>query len=353
MRRVACLVPILTLAWSAPLAAQSAPDPTAPLVASGCTGCHSLDGAPNQGPTFQGLYGSHRGVYRDGERVTVVADDDYLRRSIATPDLEIADGYDPGFMPHVSRDDAEFDALVAALAAVPSSTTPASGTWWPLCLGLFLFVFGHLALSSAPLRGPIVARIGEKGFSGLYSLVAFAGVGLVVWGYPLASYYLIFEPPTWTRWIPNLIVPIAFVLMVAGFTTPGPTSVGQADRAGAGPRGIHRITRHPALWGFALWGLAHVPPNADLKSSLLFLGVAFLAFAGMVHIDLRRAARPDDHAWEQYEKQTSVFPFVAIAAGRTSLVWKEIGIWRVLAGLLAWAAMLHLHRLVIGVSALP
>lgn len=330
-----------------------AQDATEPLRTHGCVGCHSLDGAQNQGPTFQGLAGSSRGVLRDGERVTVVADEAYLRRAIETPNAEIADGFDPGFMPTFDLEGAEVDALVTAVQAVPADGAPTSpGTWIPLALGLVLFVLGHLALSSAPLRGPLVARMGEAKFQGLYSLVAAVGLGLIVWGYLLAPYVILFEPPTWTRWIPNVVVPLAYVLLVLGFTTPSPTIAGMADKAAEGPKGIQRITRHPALWGFALWGLAHIPPNGDLRSTLVFVSIAFLGLAGMVHIDLRRAATGSE-AWERYEQQTSVFPFVAIVAGRQKLALGELGWWRILIGVLAWAAMLHLHRWLIGVSPLP
>jgi uncharacterized membrane protein len=330
-----------------------AQDAMAPLRDHGCVGCHSLDGAPGQGPSFVGLHGTHRGVYRAGERVTVVADDAYLRRSIEEPDAEIAEDFEAGFMPRLELDDAEVEALVAAIAAVPAEASPPMYTWWPLAIGLFLFVIGHLALSSDPLRGPLVTRLGEGGFQGLYSLVAFVALGLIVWGYTLAPYVSIFEPPTWARWIPNVVMPIAYTFLVVGYTTPSPTMAGMADRAGAGPKGIHRITRHPALWGFALWGLAHVPANGELKSSLVFLGVAFLSFAGMVHIDLRRAAHPDDEAWDHFEQQTSIFPFAAIAAGRQKLALGELGLWRIALGLVGWGAMLAIHRWVIGVSPLP
>jgi uncharacterized membrane protein/cytochrome c551/c552 len=341
------------LALAALLTARAeAQDLTAPLREQGCTSCHSLDGSENQGPSLQGLAGSHRGVYRDGERVTVVADAEYLRRSIVEPDAEIAEGFDPGFMPRLRLTDDEVGALVTAIRAVPAEGEPASGDWVVLALGVFFFVVGHLALSSAPFRGWIVARLGAGGFAGLYSLVAALSLTAIVWGWTRAPYVVLFEPPTWTRWIPNVVMPFAFVLMVLGYTTPSPTAAGMEKRAADGPRGIHRITRHPALWSFGLWGLAHIPPNGDLRSTLVFVGIAFLAFAGMVHIDLRRAASGGE-AWERFERETSVFPFVAIVAKRQRLVLGELGWWKILVALLVWGGMLHFHRLFYGVSPLP
>jgi uncharacterized membrane protein len=337
---------------SAVVRAQGTEGVLAPLERHGCTGCHSLDGTPRQGPTLMGLAGSHRGVYRDGERVTVVADDAYLRRAIASPDEEIAEGFVAGYMPRVRLDEREIEALVVAIREVPSEATPASGDWMPLGLGLFFFVVGHLALSSAPFRGWIVARLGAGGFAGLYSLVAALSLAAIGWGWGRAPYVVIFEPPTWARWVPNVVMPMAIFFAVLGFTTPSPTSAGQEKRASDESRGILRITRHPALWGFGLWGLSHLPPNGDLRSSLVFVGIAFLAFAGMVHIDLRRAASGGED-WERFERATSVFPFAAILAGRQKLVLSELGWWRVLLALVVWGASLHLHRAMLGVSALP
>ncbi len=64
---------------------------------SGCASCHTLDGSRRPGPTWKGLYGSRRPLANGQE---VVADEAYLRRSIITPDAEIAQGYPKGMMPN-------------------------------------------------------------------------------------------------------------------------------------------------------------------------------------------------------------------------------------------------------------
>jgi cytochrome c oxidase subunit 2 len=59
---------------------------------SGCAGCHSVDGSPNTGPTFQGLYGATRN-FVDGTSET--ADDNYIRTSIVNPNVQVVQGYSP------------------------------------------------------------------------------------------------------------------------------------------------------------------------------------------------------------------------------------------------------------------
>lgn len=64
------------------------------LTANGCIACHSLDGTRLVGPSFKGLYGAERSVILpDGSKTTVVADDDYIKRSIYEPNVELVDTY--------------------------------------------------------------------------------------------------------------------------------------------------------------------------------------------------------------------------------------------------------------------
>lgn len=68
------------------------------IKANACTGCHSLDGSRLAGPSFKGLYGSERTVLVDGEEKTVTADDDYIKRSILEPNVEIVKSFPKNVM---------------------------------------------------------------------------------------------------------------------------------------------------------------------------------------------------------------------------------------------------------------
>ena len=56
-----------------------------------CVTCHSIDGTPNQGPTFKGLFGKQE-LLQSGE--TVAVDENYIRESILVPNAKIVAGYD-------------------------------------------------------------------------------------------------------------------------------------------------------------------------------------------------------------------------------------------------------------------
>jgi uncharacterized membrane protein len=212
------------------------------------------------------------------------------------------------------------------------------------------FVGFHFVLSSLPVRRKLIERLGEGRFTGVYSLlVAVALVAILVsWVY--APYLPVWEAPGWTRWIPNVVMPFAILLALAGFTTPSATTPGLATLPP--PTGMLRVTRHPSLWGFTLWAASHTIPNGDLRSLVVFSGIFVLAVGGMLHIDARRAATQGD-AWRDYLRQTSILPFGAILAGRQTFSLREIRAWRFAVAILVWIAILHVHRLVLGVSPFP
>lgn len=222
----------------------------------------------------------------------------------------------------------------------------------PLLIAMLVFVLGHFVMSSRPIRSRVIDALGETRFAGLYSVIVGLALAGVIAGWTLAPFVPLWTAPLWTRWIPNALAPISIAFLVLGLSTPSPTAAGQGARAAEGARGIVRITRHPALWGFAMWAISHLLANGDLRSTIVFVGIATLALGGMIHIDARRAAAGAE-AWERFRVETSVIPFAAILSGRQRLVVREIVGWRLLIAVAIWAATLHLHRIVIGVSPLP
>lgn len=312
-------------------------DPAATLSEHGCLACHSLDGSRGPGPTLQGV---------------AARDEAYLRRSIREPDAEIATGYRAGAMPKLDLADSDVDALVGAMRALPSAApAPRLATNWILALGCLGFVIAHFGLSAHPLRSRLVGRLGEQKFQGVYSLLVLAAFGAMIAGWRYRVFVPLWEPPPFTRLIPLSVMPIAYVFLLAGFTTRNATSAGQESASEGPPRGIVSVTRHPALWGFALWGLAHLGANGDLASVLLFSSIVVLSIGGMLHID-RRRARTLGERWAPFARATSIVPFAAILAGRTKLDTTGLG-WRVALALALFGASLLTHEWLLGVTPLP
>jgi cytochrome c oxidase subunit II len=65
---------------------------------NGCNACHSSDGSRIVGPSFLHLLGKEVAVIRNGKEVILTADEEYIRRAIYEPNVEIVKGYPEGMM---------------------------------------------------------------------------------------------------------------------------------------------------------------------------------------------------------------------------------------------------------------
>lgn len=209
------------------------------------------------------------------------------------------------------------------------------------------FLLIHFGVSGTRLRGVLVARLGEGPYRGAFALASILGLVWMAYAYrhaptvPTWGFVLGFRPAAY------LLVLIAFVFVVIGIATPSPTRVGMESTLARGPdcaRGMVRITRHPFLWGAALWALAHLIVNGDLASLILFGSLLVLALAGTAVIDAKRR-RSFGERWMQFAAVTSNVPFAAVVAGRNQLgsAVAEIGVWRPLVAIVAYAVAFYLH----------
>lgn len=83
----------------------------------GCSGCHGANGGGGVGPPMVGLHMSEREL-TDGR--TVIADDEYLTRSITDPRVDIVAGYSLP-MPSNRLNDAQVAAIVAYIKELEPS----------------------------------------------------------------------------------------------------------------------------------------------------------------------------------------------------------------------------------------
>jgi len=215
--------------------------------------------------------------------------------------------------------------------------------WWVLL---------HVGFAGTRLRDAAVARIGERGFALLFSLLSVVSIALLARAYGAAPYRPLWgPPPPALGWLlVGAMLPV-FVLFAGALLQRNPTAVGGGglDRPATG---LLRVTRHPMLCSFAVWALLHVAGNGHLAALLFFGAFAATALAGMPSID-GKLARRDPEGWRRFAAQTSVLPFAAIAAGRNRVVWREIGWAAPLLGTLLWLLLLRLHPVLFGVSPLP
>src|SRR6516162_7184223 len=212
------------------------------------------------------------------------------------------------------------------------------------------FCGSHVLLSSTRLRGALRDQLGERGFIAVYSLTSLVVFAWFVAAYATAPTIGLWPRQRWTALVPVSVMPLAAILLVAGYTTPNPTAVGmeRSARADDPAPGILRVTRHPVMWAIGLWAASHVIANGDLRSLLFFGAFAALSLGGTLLIDRKkRLALGSD--WPRLAEITSNLPFAALVAGRTRLRWRDIGFLRVIAGLLLYAVLYNAHSLIAGV----
>jgi uncharacterized membrane protein len=215
------------------------------------------------------------------------------------------------------------------------------------------FLLIHLLISGTRLRDAIVGAIGEMIYIPLFAL---ASLGAIVWmciaynqAFASPDNRVLFDAGQGFR---NLAIPflfIAFALVVPGVTRGNPTSAGQS---GAAISGVLRITRHPFLWGSAIWAGWHLIGSGTLASTIFFAAFFLLASLGTRAIDGKfRRKRPVE--WQAISAETSNLPFAAIAAGRNRFVASEYFDWRFSAAVVLFGGFLYFHNWMFSTSPFP
>ena len=212
-------------------------------------------------------------------------------------------------------------------------------------VGLFLsaiaFVGLHFLLSH-PLRAPLVGRLGEKGFQGLYSVQSLLTFGLMIYFYRAIGR----EPPVWTasEWVwavAALVMWLGAILFVGSFLGNPALPGARLDR-GKVPGGVFAITRHPMMWGFATWAAVHLTVIGTAKAMVFDGALIFLAIAGSIGQDAKKEKLMGER-FHEWAAQTAFVPFsrgvawpgTAAFVGGTILflvaTWLHpfpVGIWR-------------------------
>jgi uncharacterized membrane protein len=223
---------------------------------------------------------------------------------------------------------------------------------------LAAFVLLHVGVSATGLRARLAAAMGEGLYRALFALASIAVLAWMIWA--LGAVWAdpfdplnepLWAPPAWLHWPGVALNLLGLTLAFTGVLTPGPTKVA-IKPTGPSPdaaRGVLRISRHPFLWGVALWGAGHLLLNGERWAVMLFGALGAMAIYGARSIDRKCRAR-DPEGWASFEAVTSSVPFVAIGQSRNRFNAGEIG-WRALAGLAITVVIALAHQRLFGVPA--
>ena len=174
-------------------------------------------------------------------------------------------------------------------------------------LGSAVAFVGTHVLMSHPMRAPMVRAMGEKAFRGVYSLVSLITFGAMIYFYHVIGREMIMWTPGDLLWLlATLLMWLGSILFVGSFVG-NPALVGAPGPRG-GPTGALRITRHPMMWGFALWAICHLIVVGTVKAVVLDGVILLLALGGSIGQDRKNAALMGER-WHEWTAQTAFIPF--------------------------------------------
>ncbi|MBV7380595.1 NnrU family protein [Maritimibacter dapengensis] len=226
--------------------------------------------------------------------------------------------------------------------------------WAEYTLAMIAFLSSHFVPRVADLRGRLMSRIGRRAYFIVYGIVSLLLFGWVISAAGRAPFIELWPQTSLARWAPNLVMPIALILVSVGIGMRQPFTLGSRRNADFDPDdpGIAAISRHPLFLALAIWAISHLLPNGDLAHVILFGAFAMLAVLAIPAFDAR-ARRVLMGGADRFFTQTallSVAPF-------TDRDWRARHFGRFMRragiGLVIWVGLLMAHAAVIGVAPFP
>jgi len=145
-----------------------------------------------------------------------------------------------------------------------------------LIAGVLAWSLIHLFPAILPQpRKALIAKLGNNGYRGIFSLLILASLLLIVFGWKSALPENLYVPPLSGGPLVSLLVLAGFVLFFASRF----------------PGNIKRVLRHPQMTGTILWGVAHLLVNGDSRSVVLFGGLVTWAILEILLINRREGTR--------------------------------------------------------------
>lgn len=131
-----------------------------------------------------------------------------------------------------------------------------------LALGVALFAVSHLILAMPEAKEALRHRLG-KFYGAGFGALSLIPVVLIVLGWRMTPFDLVYEAPSWGRIATFTLVLLAFVCLGI-FLFRG---------------SLRQRLRFPLAWGIVFWSIGHLFSNGDVASLILFGGMLIYALA--------------------------------------------------------------------------
>jgi len=200
------------------------------------------------------------------------------------------------------------------------STSVMNGAIIELIAANAAFVGTHF-LMSHPLRAKMVKAMGNAGFQIAYSVVSLATLAWVYFAFTDA-------PPAdlpgtgQIGWAIATLITLPVMVLYAGSMMGNPAlpTPKAEEQARAEPKGVLKVTRHPMMWGFALWALSHMILFWSVRTMITAFAIALLALIGAKFQDRKKQVLMGE-AWAEWESKTSFWPRWGALPSAGALPW--------------------------------
>lgn len=204
-----------------------------------------------------------------------------------------------------------------------------------LIISCAAFVGSHFAMSHT-FRKSMVRNFGKSGFMAVYSLISIAFFASMVFAFRAIPA----GPPIWQSndvlWALSSFLTLIAAVLFTGSVSGNPSlpTLASSELATRMPTGIFQVTRHPMMWSFALWGLAHIIIAPRLDVLILNGSIIFLALVGALAQEFKKANMMGVE-WEMWLRRTSFLPRIS------GFIRVPVSNW--IAGLAIWLAATWAH----------
>lgn len=214
--------------------------------------------------------------------------------------------------------------------------------WIEFTLAIVLFFAAHAIPVRPANKATLVRRIGQNGFTSVYSALSLGILAWLIIAAGRAPYVQIWGSAPWQKPMALALMAGSVLILSLGIARPNPLSFGGVGNHKFNPTsaGLIAWVRHPLLAGIGMWAAAHILPNGDVAHVILFGLFAGFSILGMRIIDRRKrqAMGPEWHRLVTMPRHLSL---------------TKNGAMRLVIGAIVYAALIASHAALIGVSPLP
>ncbi|MDX2483726.1 MAG: NnrU family protein [Pseudodonghicola sp.] len=226
--------------------------------------------------------------------------------------------------------------------------------WTNYALAMSFFVASHFLPRIGGLRERLIGAVGRRIYFSAYGMLSLALLAWIIIAAAGAPYVEIWPQIPWTRWLPNLAMPVAVILATCGAGLAQPFTLGGRRTARFDPAnpGFAAVSRHPVFLALALWASVHLLPNGDLAHVILFGSFVVMALVAIPAFDAKARGALGPEA-DSFFASTAILSLAPLLRGPWLRANGRALAIRTALALLLWMVLLGLHTAVIGVSPFP